>query len=129
MAHLDIVAEEHTMILDMEQEIMELKKEQEEMEWLKANLEAAEEAKRRWMKSAMDYKRGWAASREQATNMEILVRNILDETELEDDDENMRELRKMLWDNSDTEKQLEAEYADCDEEANTSAWHEMNVGE
>ncbi len=44
-----------------------------------------------------------------ATDAMELIRNILNETDPQDDDENMRELRKIAWNASDTEKQLDAE--------------------
>jgi len=57
-----------------------------------------------------------------------IIRDMLDEADYEDDNEKMRELRKMLWNDSDTDKQIAAEGYGYDEEANTAAWFEMNVG-
>jgi len=68
-------------------------------------------------------------AREVNIELEKIVRDMLDEIEYDDDTEHTRELRKMLWNDSDTDKQMEAEGFDRDEEANTSAWYEMNVGE
>lgn len=50
-----------------------------------------------------------------ATDALELVRNILDETYPQDDDENMGRLRKMLKNESDTEKQIDADGYDRDE--------------
>lgn len=104
-----------------EENILELK---EEILWLKASLKAAGKAKNLWMKDALDSKK----KANDSSQTETLVRNILDEIELEDDDENTRELRKIYWNEDDDIKQLRAEQSDEDEESNTAAWNEMNVG-
>ena len=82
----------------------------EEILWLKANLKAAEKAKELWKDDALDRKKKATDS----SRTETLVRNILDETDPEDDDENMGELRQILWNASDTDKQTEAEGYDKD---------------
>ena len=97
----------------------------EEIEWLRANEKAGDKARDLWRADAMASKKkleGFGAT-------ETLVRNMLDEIELADDTEHTSALRKIYWNDSDTEKELKAEYAECDEESNTAAWHEMNVGE
>ena len=104
-----------------EETIMEMR---EEIEWLKANVKAAEKAKELWMADALSAKKKIADNSQAVT----LVRNMLDEIDLEDDDENTRELRKIYWNEDDDIKQLKAEHAEADEESNTAAWNEMNVG-
>lgn len=77
-----------------EERITELK---EEVEWLKANLKAAEKAKNLWMADALDRKK----KADDLSETVALVRNILDETEIDNPDEKIRALRKIHWDNGD----------------------------
>ena len=104
-----------------EETIMEMR---EEIEWLKANVKAAEKAKELWMADALSAKKKIADNSQTVT----LVRNLLDEINIEDDDVNTAELRKIYWNEDDDIKQLKAEQSEADEESNTAAWNEMNVG-
>lgn len=104
-----------------EETIMEMR---EEIEWLKASVKAAEKAKDLWMKDALDRKKKIVDNSQTVK----LVRNLLDEIELEDDDENTAGLRQIYWNEDDDIKQLRAEQSEEDEESNTAAWNEMNVG-
>jgi F0F1-type ATP synthase membrane subunit b/b' len=106
----------------------ELEMAESRIEELKSEIEEMRKSRDFWLDSYNRECKRTAEAKKVSGNAEVLIRNILNETELDDDDENLRELRKIYWDDSDTEKQLKAEYSDCDEEANTAAWYEMNVG-
>ncbi len=104
MAYPEVIAEEQHMILEMEQEIKDLK---ELVEWWK---DACTKSTQR---EEMLHKR--LHTPEQQKDIEAIVRDMLDEADYEDDNDKMRELRKIFWTAGDTDKQIEAEGYDRSE--------------
>ena len=95
-----LAIESNAVIGDLEQELKAMK---DRMEWWRDACEKSVQREKNL--------NGRLHITEPQADVEKLIRNILDEAEYEDDDENMRELRKTLWNDGDSEKQYQAEVA------------------
>lgn len=127
-----IMAEGNAVIGDLEVENMQHREDNETLIRRIAELETECEDKLKsidfWVDSYQRECKRTEEAKAARGNVETLVRKYLDAADYEDDTPETRELRKILWNDSDTEKELKAELGDVDEESNTAAWNEMNVG-
>lgn len=134
MAHPEVTMEREAYEADTETENMLLRDNLKRAESKLAEIEKENKDLKRLYKEERLYARdqrdrqeSWRrmiSGEKSATDALELVRNILDETDCEDDDENMKELRKMTWNSSDEDKRFESENADLFAEATTAAWNE-----
>lgn len=100
------------MVLDLEEDITNLKAELEETKqggsyWWK-KWQTANDAIQEWMNK-------WRNAEDNVIKLESLWRNHLDESDPQDDNEWEAQARQILWNASDTEKQIEAEGYDRDD--------------
>lgn len=99
----EMMIESNAVIGDLEMDNMQLRDEMEEMK-------RRYEEEQKWARTLWNIiQRDKVTPTRKQNEVESLVREMLDEAIYEEDSDRMKQLRKILWTDDDTEKQIEAE--------------------